>query len=100
MQIFVKISMGKTIALEVDPADSVGGVKNKIQEKEGIPVDLQHLLYQLGVQLEDGRTLFHYNIRKECTLHLGIRPMTIFVTTAMGEKITLEVSPFDSIYRI
>ena len=36
MQIFIKTLTGKTITIEVDPADSIDVVKTKIQEKEGI----------------------------------------------------------------
>jgi ubiquitin len=36
MQIFIKTLTGKTITIEVDPADSIDDVKKKIQEKEGI----------------------------------------------------------------
>ena len=99
MQIFVKTLTGKTVTLEVDPADSIEMVKQKIQNKEGIPLDQQHLVFA-GKQLEDNYTLSDYNVRHKSTLHLAFRKMQIFVKTLTGKTITLEVDPADSIENV
>ena len=72
MQVLVKTLTGKTVTLDVAVGATVVATKVALEEKTGVPVDMQRLLFA-GKQLADNQLLSSYGFRKGSTLHLVLR---------------------------
>jgi hypothetical protein len=70
MTIFIRTLTGKTIAIDnIKPSNSIYQVKEKIQEKEGVPPDFCRLVFA-GKGLRNEASLSFYNIQRDNTLHM------------------------------
>jgi len=67
--IYIKYISGKTISLEFKPTDNIKNIKDKIYKKEGIPPEVQILIFATK-ELKDNLTFLDYNIQEESTIHL------------------------------
>ncbi|KAJ4830261.1 NEDD8 protein, partial [Turnera subulata] len=65
----VRTLTGKEIEIDIEPTDTIDRVKERVEEKEGIPPVQQRLIYG-GKQLGDDRTARDYNIEGGSVLHL------------------------------
>lgn len=67
IQVFIKGVAGGTKSYRLRSCEPVNSVKLKIQDKEGLPVEYQRLLFA-GKQLRDEYSLSDYNVQSGCCL--------------------------------
>ena len=94
MAIFIDLKIvGQAIlTLEVEGADSIDDVKEKIRDKTGFSPDAQRLF--LGEkELENGRTMADYNIHKESTLRLRLQRKVQLGTDALNKTVNTASAP-------
>jgi len=96
MSVFVRTPQGKVLSLDVDPFDTIGDVKQKIQYLEAIPVEYQRLVYLQEPLSDNTKTLKGCKIKPNSTLELqDANP--IYVTTPSGRVLTIDLDPSTTI---
>lgn len=63
MKISVKTLSGKVVSFGVDPLETVERLKQRIEDREAIPLEKQKLQFS-GALLDNERTLADYNIQE------------------------------------
>jgi ubiquitin C len=100
MKVFVKIaSIGETISLQVSISDNIRGIKSKIEDLLGIPIDRQELLFA-SETLADTHTLSECGAQMYWTLTLSLPSvigMHVFVKAPTGNSIFLEIETSDTV---
>jgi len=69
MLVKVKTLTGKEIEIDIDPNDKIERIKERVEEKEGIPPPQQRLIFG-GKQMADDKSAKDYNIEAGSVLHL------------------------------
>eukprot|EP00002_Diphylleia_rotans_P002239 TRINITY_DN11412_c0_g1_i5.p1 TRINITY_DN11412_c0_g1~~TRINITY_DN11412_c0_g1_i5.p1 ORF type:complete len:102 (+),score=16.49 TRINITY_DN11412_c0_g1_i5:232-537(+) len=60
---------GKEVEIDIEPTDKIERVKERVEEKEGIPPPQQRLIFG-GRALADDKTVKDYNIEGGSVIHL------------------------------
>jgi len=69
MLIKVKTLTGKEIEIDIEPTDKVERIKERVEEKEGIPPPQQRLIFS-GKQMNDEKIAADYKVQGGSVLHL------------------------------
>ena len=69
VQIKVKTLTGKEIEIDIETDDTISRIKERVEEKEGIPPPQQRLIFG-GKQMQDDKKACEYNIEGGSVLHL------------------------------
>jgi len=69
MQIKVKNLAGRVVDIDIEPTDTIERIKERVEQKEGIPPPQQRLIFG-GKAMADEKTAADYNITAGNTLHL------------------------------
>ncbi|KAI9141007.1 ubiquitin-related domain-containing protein [Paraphysoderma sedebokerense] len=69
MLIKVKTLTGKEIEIDIEPSDKITRIKERVEEKEGIPPAQQRLIYG-GKQMQDDKSASDFGLEGGSVLHL------------------------------
>ena len=73
MKVFVKTLAGTTVAVEVQPADSLETIKDRIREKWNVPPSHQRLQLSGRFLHDDGKSVADNGVQEGDTLQLMLR---------------------------
>lgn len=62
---------GEEQEIDIEPTDKILQIKEKLEEREGIPVVQQRLIFQ-GKKLQDDKTVDSYKLQAGTILHLVV----------------------------
>ena len=102
-QLFIRGLAGKTMTLNVRMTDSIVDVKSLIEQREGIPLLQQKLMYKTK-QLRDG-TLGEYGVKNETTLDLSLSLcgggcMELYIKTNTGKTLLVEADSSNTVLEL
>ncbi|CAD6884200.1 hypothetical protein CF319_g1080 [Tilletia indica] len=71
MLVKIKTLTGKEIELDIEPSDKISRIKERVEEKEGIPPSQQRLVFG-GKAMQDEKTATDLGLTGGSVLHLVV----------------------------
>mmetsp|Transcript_31688 Transcript_31688/g.76889 ORF Transcript_31688/g.76889 Transcript_31688/m.76889 type:complete len:933 (-) Transcript_31688:1609-4407(-) len=101
IEVNIQLPDSNKIKVIIPPNATIGDVKKKINDDNGIPTDDQQLTTKNGKILDDEtKTLLECEIPHKSTLLIKPMEMQVDVNTPDGNKVSIPVSPSDKILDI
>jgi hypothetical protein len=103
--VFAMLPDGRTVALDVNPDDTLSSLKKKIKEMTDLPVENQGVLFERH-ELYDDKSLRNYDTPQDGTLVITdpnneANPLrSVMAKLADGGQVTVEIDPEDSLYQV
>ncbi|XP_034398320.1 polyubiquitin-like [Cyclopterus lumpus] len=103
MDITISMLDGNSHHLSVDPHDTVGSLKMKIQQVLGVRCETQKLFFKNGMNTQlsdDSQTISHYGLQPGATVSLLVtQPATVqvFLKNEKGKMSTYDITPEETV---
>ena len=103
MDLIITMLTGRSVTLRVNPRDTVGSLKQILQQKLGVPVHKQRLVFVNGQPTDlsdDSRTVDSYGLHAGCRLSLlVIEPATfqVFLRNDKGAVSTYDITSDETV---
>ncbi|XP_069379170.1 uncharacterized protein [Paralichthys olivaceus] len=106
MDIIITMLNGRSVTLTVKPQDTVGWLKQLIQQKLAVPAERQRLLYDNGQRTDlsdDLRPVGSYGLHAGSRLSLLViepsppAPIQVFLRNEKGQLTTYDITPDETV---
>ncbi|XP_060926946.1 uncharacterized protein LOC133001394 [Limanda limanda] len=103
MELIITMLTGKSVTLTVNPQETVGSLKQMIQQKLHVPVQKQRLLFVNGQNTDlsdDLRPVDSYGLHSGCRLSLLVvepAPVQVFLRNEKNVMSTYDITPDETV---
>ncbi|XP_068559960.1 polyubiquitin-like [Cebidichthys violaceus] len=103
MDISIIMLNGTSHKMSVDPQDTVGSLKTRIQQELGVPSETQRLVFINGANTplsDDSRPVSYYGVGPGASVSLLViqpAPVQVFLKNEKGKMSTYDITPDETV---